>query len=304
MWGTVYASTLHWCDGQCTVSLKGTCQPRIEPGTVFGMKVTPPVHASLDALFDALDWVAPGHPGCRTGPSYPGRTHRGKRLGANVLDGPLLALHHFLKELRACPGAPDLQPGDVITTGPWTDAWPVAHGEQWTSAFSAPLSSLQVHSNDVSTSRFAPHGEFRIWTEGDILCYDATGPFNLEALHALAAARSSIVGQWKPKRRIAALVHWHKSALMSPEAFAAYGQGLERLHESANLPVALAWVASPDVEGMQLMIDRFEELFARRKTNFRLFDDLDAARAWVNASLAKVNDASPVYTNPGRVDST
>jgi len=80
---------------------------------------------------------------------------------------------------------------------------------------------------------------------------------------------------------------------MSPEAFAAYGQGLERFHESANLPVALAWVASPDVEGMQLMINRFEELFIRRKTNFRLFDDLDAARAWVNECLDAVNGEPP-----------
>jgi hypothetical protein len=157
----------------------------------------------------------------------------------------------------------------------------------------APDNPLQVHSNDVSTGRFAPHGEFRIWTEGDILYYDATGPFNLEALHALAAARVKIVQQWKPGRRIAALVHWHKSALMSPEAFAAYGQGLERFHESVNLPVALAWVASPDVEGMQLMINKFEELFARRKTNFRLFDDLDAARAWVNQCLDTVNGEPP-----------
>ena len=54
----------------------------------------------------------------------------------------------------------------------------------------APENPLQVHSNDVHASRFAPHGEFRIWTEGAILCYDATGPFNLEALHALDAARA------------------------------------------------------------------------------------------------------------------
>ena len=64
--------------------------------------------------------------------------------GANVLDGPLMALQHFLKELRACPGAPDLLPGDVITTGTWTDAWPVLPGEQWTADFGAPLSRLQV----------------------------------------------------------------------------------------------------------------------------------------------------------------
>jgi 2-oxo-3-hexenedioate decarboxylase len=64
--------------------------------------------------------------------------------GANVLDSPLRALHHFLQELRACPGAPDLQPGDVVTTGTWTDAWPVSPGQTWSASFSEPLGSLQL----------------------------------------------------------------------------------------------------------------------------------------------------------------
>ena len=64
--------------------------------------------------------------------------------GANVLDDPLLALHHFLTELRQCPGAPDVQPGDVVTTGTWTDAWPVAPGQHWQVRYSAPLGRLDV----------------------------------------------------------------------------------------------------------------------------------------------------------------
>ena len=55
-------------------------------------------------------------------------------VGANVLDDPLRALLHFLEELRACPGATDLQAGDVVTTGTWTDAWPVEPGERWAAA--------------------------------------------------------------------------------------------------------------------------------------------------------------------------
>jgi 2-keto-4-pentenoate hydratase len=35
-------------------------------------------------------------------------------------------------------------PGDVITTGTWTDAWPVQFGERWAGAFSSPLSALSV----------------------------------------------------------------------------------------------------------------------------------------------------------------
>lgn len=64
--------------------------------------------------------------------------------GANVLDGPLQALWHFVQALRACPGAPDLQPGDLVTTGTWTDAYPVAPGQIWHGAFDAPLSPLSL----------------------------------------------------------------------------------------------------------------------------------------------------------------
>ena len=51
--------------------------------------------------------------------------------GANVLDGPLQALLHFVQELRATPGTPVLKAGDVITTGTLTDAWPVLPGQTW-----------------------------------------------------------------------------------------------------------------------------------------------------------------------------
>jgi 2-oxo-3-hexenedioate decarboxylase len=64
--------------------------------------------------------------------------------GRNVLDGPILALQYFLAELRQCQGAPDLMPGDVITTGTWTDAWPVQAGDTWRAEFDAPLSALSV----------------------------------------------------------------------------------------------------------------------------------------------------------------
>ena len=65
-------------------------------------------------------------------------------VGANVLDGPLHALLHFLAALRDCPGAPDLKAGDIVTTGTWTDAWPVHPGERWRAQFDAPLAALEV----------------------------------------------------------------------------------------------------------------------------------------------------------------
>ena len=64
--------------------------------------------------------------------------------GARVLDGPLHALHHFVLEMQRCPAAPRLQPGDVVTTGTWTDAWPVHPGERWRADYGAPLPALDI----------------------------------------------------------------------------------------------------------------------------------------------------------------
>ncbi len=51
--------------------------------------------------------------------------------GVNVLDGPVQALLHFVRELRSTPGAPDLKAGDLVTTGTLTDAHPVMPGQTW-----------------------------------------------------------------------------------------------------------------------------------------------------------------------------
>ena len=196
IWGTVWDSTLAFTDatGAGAISLAATCQPRLEPELVFAFRTTPPLGADVQALFESLDWLAPGveivqshRPGWRfaaaaetvadgalharllVGPRIalrdfaadaaalqrqladadltligPGGQAAEAGRGAHVLDNPLLALHHFLTELRQCPGAPDVQPGDVVTTGTWTDAWPVAAGERWLVRYSAPLGTLDI----------------------------------------------------------------------------------------------------------------------------------------------------------------
>lgn len=192
IWGTVYDTTLLACDGEAEIDLTGTCQPRIEPEAVFGMGATPPPGATIEQLFDCIEWLAPGfeivqshcagwkfetaqsvadgslHARLLVGPkraigevaadatafnaslasasvqlSCDGKQKDSGR-GADVLDGPLFALRHFLVELRACRGGPDLMAGDVVTTGTWTDAWPLLPGQTWRADFSAPLTPLQV----------------------------------------------------------------------------------------------------------------------------------------------------------------
>jgi 2-keto-4-pentenoate hydratase len=192
IWGTVWNTTLSFCEGEGELSLAGTCQPRIEPECVFGLRATPPARADLDQLAACIEWMAPGfeivqshmpdwkfsaadtvadsglHARLLVGQRIPVAglpragaafdpqlaaarvtlSRDGRRVdegtGANVLDGPLHALAHFLAALRDEPGAPDLQPGDVVTTGTWTDAWPVQRGECWRAEFEAPLAPITV----------------------------------------------------------------------------------------------------------------------------------------------------------------
>lgn len=94
--------------------------------------------ASTGAVLDAMLAATPMTLSC-------GEILRDQGAGANVLDGPLQALRHFVRELQAYPGAPALRPGDVVTTGSWTNPWPIEAGERWRAAFNAPLFvSLEV----------------------------------------------------------------------------------------------------------------------------------------------------------------
>ncbi len=60
IWGTVWDTTLTFCEGEARLNLAGHSQPRIEPETVFGLHATPVAGATLDQLFDCIEWVAPG----------------------------------------------------------------------------------------------------------------------------------------------------------------------------------------------------------------------------------------------------
>lgn len=62
-----------------------------------------------------------------------------------VLDGPLNALRLWIDAMHAQPQGWPIRPGDVVTTGTITDAWPLLPGEQWSTRLSdARLSGLRL----------------------------------------------------------------------------------------------------------------------------------------------------------------
>lgn len=63
----------------------------------------------------------------------------------NVLDGPLSALRHFVVGLAENPGDRSVLPGDIVTTGTVTRAFPVKPGDEWWSEIDGlPLVGLRI----------------------------------------------------------------------------------------------------------------------------------------------------------------
>ena len=65
-----------------------------------------------------------------------GTSLRAAGFGSDVLDSPLHALWNLHQQLQKQTTFTQLQAGELITTGSWTDALPVKRGEIWSSAFS------------------------------------------------------------------------------------------------------------------------------------------------------------------------
>ncbi len=66
-------------------------------------------------------------------------------VAANVLGGPLSALAHFIEGLARDPLGRALQPGDIVTTGTVTRAFPVEAGERWSTRITGlPLSGVEL----------------------------------------------------------------------------------------------------------------------------------------------------------------
>ena len=64
---------------------------------------------------------------------------------ANVLDGPLFALRHLAETLAQDPLSPPLEPGEIVTTGTLTRAFPVAAGQVWSTHLSGiPLEGAEI----------------------------------------------------------------------------------------------------------------------------------------------------------------
>jgi len=150
-----------------------------------------------------------------------------------------------------------------------------------------PESPVPIHSTDeFGRHVFRPHGNWRFWAEGDVIYSVACGPFNVEFVQALAAALKDIWASNAFTRKPGHLVQIERSIMASPEMLAAYRTVHERLPPGRGA-AAVAFVVAPEVEGREFMLPLFQKIYDDLGRNFRAFETLPEAEAWVQSHLVE-----------------
>ena len=129
----VQSHCLDWKFTAAQTIMDGALHARLLVGQTVATRELAPGAAELDALLSSA----------RLELSRAG-TLVDEGSGANVLDSPLQALKHFIHESQRVPQGATIMPGDVVTTGTWTDAWPVNPGESWTLSMDVGIQPLRV----------------------------------------------------------------------------------------------------------------------------------------------------------------
>ena len=143
-----------------------------------------------------------------------------------------------------------------------------------------------LRSGDLRLPGFAPHGEISLRHDDGLLRWELEGPFNAEAIQRFALLRRAGFERWQLSGRwLAAVVRWRGSALMAPDAFDTYREGLRDFIRSQRRVAAVAWIVEPELEGLGFMRTLFERLYREEGVEFAVFDEAEAAQRWARERL-------------------
>lgn len=121
--------------------------------------------------------------------------------------------------------------------------------------------------------------------DGDLLYYEATGPFNTELIDALAVAQLDILKKITGTRPWASIGCVRHSLLMSPDAMARYGEIMRTPKPEGKTPAATAFVIGPEVEGRDIITPHFVKIYADIGRPMRIFETLDEAEHWAQEMI-------------------
>lgn len=139
---------------------------------------------------------------------------------------------------------------------------------------------------------FQAHGQIEMWREGSIIRLRAQGPFNREAVLGLARAMADLLRADPPPAeasgapgRFGDLLEISGSMITSPDTMAEMERFLGHMAALGQAPVAIAYVAAPEVEGRDIMLPLIEAMYQRQGRRFGAFETLAEARVWMQEQL-------------------
>lgn len=134
---------------------------------------------------------------------------------------------------------------------------------------------------------FRAHGKISLSVAKDqVLVYRATGPFNKELLDAVKVVEQDILEELQQRDSPwCELVIFEQSCMALPEVITELGLYLKQLESKAMSPAAAAFVITPDVEGLVVMREKYEQCYQHVQTKFSIFDNEDDALRWLKETI-------------------
>ncbi|MDC8786413.1 hypothetical protein [Roseateles koreensis] len=139
--------------------------------------------------------------------------------------------------------------------------------------------------SQFATCNFRPHGEFEFWVHGSTFHVRAQGPFNREAIEAMAQGMGALYNEIPAATPLVNLLEFTESLMIAPDALQALEDLLRRFGQLGRAPVAVAFVVEADVEGRDLVWPFYHDVFLRQGRLVKLFDNAAEAQGWLDDEL-------------------
>lgn len=133
---------------------------------------------------------------------------------------------------------------------------------------------------------FKPHGQMDFRKSGQLNVLVATGPFNLELVIAADTAQDPQYEALAEKGRWGTVLVFRESAMAPLDAIAEITRILCRRREQGYVPVAVALVFGPGVEGANLMKMHYLNAYKNAGIEGRIFERQDLAEQWLSSILS------------------
>jgi len=149
-----------------------------------------------------------------------------------------------------------------------------------------------THQITATSDNFPPavlwaHGTGDVRNEGNIVIYQAYGPFNLEFVQAMSSLRASIQSELVALGAWGEIIVINDSAYATMDALTAYTKHLEGVNRLDIKSSYTAFVIGPEVEGRKLMAPLLVNCYAALDRTPPVFECLHDARRWIEGKLSE-----------------